>query len=528
MFGREVPLYDKSLEVNLRCNRAVAGLLEQVHAGFRIDDDELLATSAERHGAIRIGREDEFRWVARFFACFGMEPHNFYDMTSVGAKSQPVIATAFRSRTDPENRVFSSLLRTDGFDAQTRERIDTLLAQRSVFSDRAKELVERCEAQGGLDHADATDLVREGTQRIFEWTGEARGRGLYDRLCADGFKIAADIACFSSHHLNHLTPNTLDIELYSHAMRWRLGLTDRAAFERCAADALAHTARIADGHWMLLHFRTLDHDDVERFVRTEPDESAVRVHASKLADALDCAELDLRGLDHNGYKDATEGPDASTQILLRQDAYKALSERVRFVDEEPAFETSHTARFGEIEQRFYATTPRGRELYDGCLALVEAEAQIDQRDASGAARESKKPFAPFPDTLLGLLEDGLVYAVYEPAPGASIAPEDTLDPVELVRAGVLRCRGVRYEDFLPVSAAGIFASNLDQYGTASSSDDRPEYTQGDLERIIGRSEDGELILRVGQRTGKVSFDDSLKKNLEVFVVRQELRDIRGR
>ena len=63
-------------------------------------------TSGERHGAIRIGRPDEYRWIARFFAQFAMEPHNFYDMASVGAKSQPVIATAYSGNLDftrPEN-----------------------------------------------------------------------------------------------------------------------------------------------------------------------------------------------------------------------------------------------------------------------------------------------------------------------------------------------------------------------------------------------------------------------------------------
>ncbi|MEM8835946.1 MAG: DUF1338 family protein [Planctomycetota bacterium] len=489
MFAREVPLYDKSLEVNLRCNCTVARMLSRLHGGFRVSDEELSATSGERHGAIRIGREDEFRWISRYFACFGMEPHNFYDMTSVGAKSQPVIATAFRSRNEPENRIFASLLRTDGFDASTRERIDALLSQRQVFSERAMALIERCEVQGGLDFEDAMDLVREGIQRIFGWTGEARGRELYEDLCRDGLKIAADIACFSSHHLNHLTPNTLCIDLYSTAMRWQLGLIARGEFVQNAAGALAQTARIADAHWMLLHFRWLRHDDVKAFVRDDVRPRDIHDLASALAEALETDDLRLWELDHNGYKDATEGPDCGTQILLRQDAYRALSEPVRFIDEQPAAEGSHTARFGEIEQRFYATTPRGRDLYNGCLALQEAEARIDAGGASDAPGPPKKRFAPFPGSLLGLLEEQLVYAVYEPVPGASYTDVDragTVDAVELVRHGVLRCKGIRYEDFLPASAAGIFASNLEQYGTATESGDRDVYEQSDLERILGR------------------------------------------
>ena len=86
MFGSEVPLYDKSLEVNHRCNRFLIEFLAAGFEGFSVSDEQLRATSRERHGAIRIGREDEFRWITRYFACFGMEPHNFYDMTSIGAK----------------------------------------------------------------------------------------------------------------------------------------------------------------------------------------------------------------------------------------------------------------------------------------------------------------------------------------------------------------------------------------------------------------------------------------------------------
>src|SRR5688572_2692362 len=97
MFGREVPLYDKSLLVNKICNKTVCSVLGMKHRGFTLSDEQLDKTSGERHGAIRIGTPDEYRWVAGFFAAFNLEPHNFYDMTALGGKSQPIIATAFRS-----------------------------------------------------------------------------------------------------------------------------------------------------------------------------------------------------------------------------------------------------------------------------------------------------------------------------------------------------------------------------------------------------------------------------------------------
>ncbi|MDA3807054.1 MAG: hypothetical protein PF440_03985, partial [Thiomicrorhabdus sp.] len=40
--------------------------------------------------------------------------------------------------------------------------------------------------------------------------------------------------------------------------------------------------------------------------------------------------------------------------------------------------------------------------------------------------------------------------------------------------------------FLPVSAAGIFASNLNQYGTKSTATQKPIYLKAMLEEILGR------------------------------------------
>ena len=86
MFGQEVPLYDKSLLVNKACNQSVCALLARKYAGFQLSETELDKASGERHGAIRIGKPEEYRWVAAFFAAFGLDPHNFYDMTNLGGK----------------------------------------------------------------------------------------------------------------------------------------------------------------------------------------------------------------------------------------------------------------------------------------------------------------------------------------------------------------------------------------------------------------------------------------------------------
>jgi len=493
MFGREVPLYDKSLLVNAICNRIVCDLLSRMHAGFSITDAQLERTSGERHGAIRIGRPDEYRWIARFFACFAMEPHNFYDMTSVGAKSQPSIATAFRSVTGPEHRVFTSLLMTSYFAPETRARIEALLAQRSIMSPRAKELIEKSERQGGLSEHDADALIREGTDRIFKWTGRARDLDLYKELSAAGFKIAADIACFESHHLNHLTPNTLCMDLFTSAMKFCMGVLDEDRFRERARSALTALLTSADADFLCLSFKHLSRDEVDAFTRAAPTPDDIRGLVAALASRLRSPDLDLARLDHSGFKDSTEGPPAGTPVLLRQDAYKALVEPVTFTNPDgTVVESTHTARFGEIEQRFYATTPAGRKLYDACLAEADAAREKDpalaHRDHEAYQRLYAAPFAPFPKTLPELVAQGLVYARYEPteAGRARKGSIETPSLPELVRLGLARFEGLRYEDFLPVSAAGIFASNLNQYGTKSTAAVRPTYTQAMLEEIMGK------------------------------------------
>jgi uncharacterized glyoxalase superfamily metalloenzyme YdcJ len=492
MFGKEVPLYDKSLLVNQVTNRAVCDLLAQMFSGFSVSDAQLEKTSSERHGAIRIGRNDEYRWIARFFACFAMEPHNYYDMTDVGAKSQPIVATAFRSTIGPEHRVFTSLLQTDYFDDATRKRIEQLLSTRQVFPDGAMRLIEKSEAQGGLSETEASELIRFATDHIFKWTGTARDHQLYTDLCDSGFKIAADIACFESHHLNHLTPNTLCMDLYTAAMKRCMGEMTSDDFRKRAVTVLTRFTQRADADYLQLSFKHLTAAEINSFERSSLSADAIEHAAGAVTHRLGQPDLDLTKLDHSGFKDSTEGPSWDTPVLLRQDAYKALTEPVRFTNPGGAnINTVHTARFGEIEQRFYATTTEGRTLYDRCLADAEAaKGKAAGRTANLEAAETEyaSHFADFPKTLPELLKAGLVYGLYSPTAAGKAAAGSitTTDIHELVDLGYATYEGLRYEDFLPVSAAGIFASNLNQYGTKSTATAKPTYTRAMLEDILGR------------------------------------------
>lgn len=495
MFGKEVPLYDKSLLVNKVCNQTVCALLGKLYTGFSLTDEQLDKTSGERHGAIRIGKAEEYRWVAGYFAAFALEPHNFYDMTNVGSKSQPIVATAFRSSINPEHRVFTSLLMTDYFDPQTRERIEALLATRQVFSERAKELILKNQNQSGLDWNDANELIHEGVTRIFKWTGRARDYQLYQDLCKAGFKIAADIACFEYHHLNHLTPNTFWMDLYTGAMKFCLGEMNAETHRTRARQALERLQAFADRDYMKLHFKHLSTREIDGYAHCKLPVDFISQLADKLTARLQEPDLQLSKLNHAGYKDFTEGPPENTPILLRQDAYKALTEPVVFQQPDgSSVQSSHTARFGEIEQRFYATTPAGRKLYDECLAAAEAtrarNPNLIKQDYDTYRKEYADCFAAFPKALPELLEKKLVYGRFSATPAGLAAKTaggiQTSDLNELIRLGYVQADGLRYEDFLPVSAAGIFASNLGQYGTKSTASTRRVYTRETLEEIMGR------------------------------------------
>lgn len=156
-----------------------------------------------------------------------------------------------------------------------------------------------------------------------------------------------------------------------------------------------------------------------------------------------------------------EGPPARhCPILLRQTSFKALAETIRFADHTSGV---HSARFGEIEQRGAALTAKGRALYDGLLAKANSDSPELDNDAH--QRQLSTVFSAFPDTLLQLHEQKLAFFNYHlTAAGLAARGQYRLDRLPdahtLVSTGLLSITPITYEDFLPVSAAGIFQSNL--------------------------------------------------------------------
>ena len=390
MYKQEVPAYGTLMELVADVNAKV--LADDSHLHERLTEtDSLERISEERHGAIRLGTAAELSMMRRVFAVMGMFPVGYYDLSAAGV---PVHSTAFRPVDDAALkhnpfRVFTSLLRLDLIaDEKLRAESEEVLSKRNIFTAGAIALVEKAEAEGGLNDDDAKTFVAEVLE-TFRWHDHANvSAELYHRL-HDAHRLIADVVSFKGPHINHLTPRTLDID-------------------------------------------------------------AVQ------------AQMPERGINP---KAVVEGPPTrKCPILLRQTSFKALEEEVSFVNPDGTWTPgSHTARFGEIEQRGVALTPKGRALYDKLLNDTRAVAR-PAPDGSNAAEYVKAlsdAFAAFPDTWAGIREAGLGYFAYSVKDAARLAAFKPDTDIEvLIEAGAVQFDPIIYEDFLPVSAAGIFQSNL--------------------------------------------------------------------
>lgn len=128
--------------------------------------------------------------------------------------------------------------------------------------------------------------------------------------------------------------------------------------------------------------------------------------------------------------DAIQGPPRweGPEMLLRQTSFRALAEPRWFRGDDGGLtEETLRVRFGEVEARGVALTPKGRQHYDAAMAELTAD--------SDPAQVFSRYFPPTDEQMAA---QGLAY----------YRGGDPAQPVV-------------YEDFLPASAAGIFRSNLD-------------------------------------------------------------------
>lgn len=181
---------------------------------------------------------------------------------------------------------------------------------------------------------------------------------------------------------------------------------------------------------------------------------------------------------------AWDGPD----ILLRQTSFRALDEErvFRFADGTVG-PGALRVRFGEVEQRGIALTPRGRDLYDKMVA--ETDQRLQAGEAPTRVEVARKVWEEnLPNTEEGLRKEGLAYFTYDVVDGADVASLDkgaeyTVD--DLIDKGLVEATPIVYEDFLPRSAAGIFQSNLKDEGTRDNEQQGTDYDIESMSKIVG-------------------------------------------
>lgn len=397
LYKTEVPLYGDLVDVVLEADTQAIHNSQQSTSIIHPDDVLPSRHRVERHGAIRLGTAYELSTIRRMFSVMGMYPVGYYDLSLAGF---PMHATAFR----PSSQDALS---------QHPFRVFTTVLRMDLLTEKTRELAQRALKQRNiftprlleiLDTVDkkGTLTPAECTEFInngletFRWHSKATVTLDEYMLLKAEHPLIADIVSFPSSHINHLTPRTIDIDLVQQLM-----------------------------------------------------------------------------LDHGmPAKERIEGPPKrKCPILLRQTSFKALEETVYFRDASDTFvKGSHTARFGEVEQRGYALTRAGRQLYDRILDQVNAEAEKLKLKGNDYQNTLESHFKAFPDTLSELREQNLAYFCYQLTPaGERMAIDDmtisefgttSVSLQALVDKGIMKYEPLTYEDFLPLSAGGIFNSNL--------------------------------------------------------------------
>lgn len=225
---------------------------------------------------------------------------------------------------------------------------------------------------------------------------------------------------------------------------------------------------------------------------------------------LDIDEAQLRmsqaGMDP---KVVIEGPpQRQCPILLRQTSFKALEESIHFADSQVG---AHTARFGEIEQRGMALTAKGRALYDELLAKARLHTEgLDNREHQRILAEV---FQVFPDDETEIRHQQLAFFAYHLTEAGLTAcgrytPSALPNKEVLINQGLLTATPLTYEDFLPVSAAGIFQSNLGGQQRAAY---QGHANQTEFEQALGVKVTDELALYAEQE--HQSYQQSIQRLL---------------
>ncbi|KAH7127498.1 hypothetical protein EDB81DRAFT_143508 [Dactylonectria macrodidyma] len=452
MYKTEVPLYGDLVRIVGDVNQSTLGsALDPKVMAMRYGDVASSRLDVERHGAIRLGTPHELRTVRRIFALIGLYPVGYYDLSPAGL---PMHATCFRPKTEVSLhknpfRVFTSVLRPELIkDRRARDLALELLSNRNIFTDELMQLLSLGDAQSGRLTPDQGHRLVTEAMKTFSWHGTAAASHDDYQCLKDEHPILADIACFRSSHINHLTPRTL-----------------------CITSA-----------------------------------------------------QDLMKAEGLMVKERIEGPPPrSCPILLRQTSFLAIEEPIKFLGtgdlaSSSLVQGSHRARFGEIEERGAAVTPEGRRLYDELLdeAMIAAEKYPQDPSSEEFDKLVGTVFKKYPDDWSELRRRGLIYCTFETTDKGTKArlPKRAFNLDTLLEQGLVEVFPMTYEDFLPLSAAGIFQSNLGSKSPLRDTQTHPD-AEG-LENVLGASlGDADAIYRTAQAESLVRCASKL--GIEIHV-----------
>jgi uncharacterized glyoxalase superfamily metalloenzyme YdcJ len=423
LYASEVPLYETLVDVSQEVNDRV--LRRQGHTAERLGS--ITRVTAERHGAIRVGTTDEMAQMARVFGALGMRPCGFYDLRDAHPQPIPVVSTAFRP-------------------------------------------LERDELAKNPFRVFTSMLVPED-RRFFDPDLESRLKSFLAarRLFPDELLALADRA----EQYGELSPADADrfLELATASFALSADPVDRAWYEELerVSGVAADIGGVTSTHINHLTPRVLDIDDL---------------YSSMQARGVDM-------IDQIQGPPRWDGPD----VLLRQTSFRALSEPRTFRERDGSHSRgSLRVRFGEVEARGIALTPDGRDLHE--RLTHEVDTRIAHHPDRGRQEVAAEVWAEgMPRTEEELRRHGLAfftYALSEAARTGSLSRPQraALASGELDRLldeGVVVPEPIVYEDFLPRSAAGIFASNLTDSGSMDADQGGAPRDDGWMSEVVGRA-----------------------------------------
>jgi uncharacterized glyoxalase superfamily metalloenzyme YdcJ len=262
----------------------------------------------------------------------------------------------------------------------------------------------------------------------------------------------------------------------------QLGEAEAARFLDLAAASFALSSEPVDRAW---------YTELERISGVAADIGGVTTtHINHLTPrVLDIDDL-YASMQARGVQmiDEIQGPPRwhGPDVLLRQTSFRALAEPRTFREPNGDIRQGELrVRFGEVEARGIALTPRGRRLYDQLVG------EVDQRLAQASCRTRQEVAADvwtagLPDSEAELARQDLAFFTFHPVERIADGTEPPRHLAGLLAGGWLVAEPIVYEDFLPRSAAGIFASNLSGRGEMDAAQGGAHRDADWLSEAIGR------------------------------------------